>query len=147
MSNSTEVKRLKTMEADTNNVTEVQLVLECTALCTLCPYEMPKLESELAVWLWEMHWAENHPPAAPPASPSCTPLTDSVKLPVILSLNAEDWSPSLPQSGTRSGVTGTTSPPDKRRQLSNPPDKRRQLSSPPDKRRQLSSPPRRQKVL
>ena len=71
--------------------TMVQLELKCTAHCTLCPYETPELESEIAMWLWEMHWAENHPQAAPPASPSCTPLTDSMMLPVVQSIPAKDF--------------------------------------------------------
>jgi hypothetical protein len=38
--------------------------------------------------LVEEHRAENQPP---PASPSYTPLKDSVKLPVVLSIAAEDF--------------------------------------------------------
>jgi hypothetical protein len=99
MSNSTEVKSLKALElakdkalqVNTNMATMVQLELKCTAHCTLCPYETPELESELAVWLWEMHSAENHPRAAPPASPSCTPLTDSMMLPVVQNIPAKDF--------------------------------------------------------
>ena len=78
---------------NTNMATMVQLELKCTAHCTLCPYETPELESELAMWLWEMRVAAHryhHPPAAPPASPSYTTLTDSVKLPAVPSTNAED---------------------------------------------------------
>ena len=55
------------------------------------PLRDAELESELAVWLWEMHWAENHPQAAPPASPSCTPLTDSMMLLVVQSIPAKDF--------------------------------------------------------
>ena len=59
MSNSSEVKSLKAPElakekalrVNTNMATMVQLELKCTAHCTLCPYETPKLESELAMWL------------------------------------------------------------------------------------------------
>jgi hypothetical protein len=70
-----------------------QLELRCTAHCTVCPYKTPELESELAMWLWEMHVAEHHhlhPPAAPLASPSYTPLTDSVQLPRVPSITARD---------------------------------------------------------
>jgi hypothetical protein len=66
---------------NTNIATMVQLELKCTAHCTLCPYETPELESELAMWLWEMHWAENHPQA----------LTDSMMLPVVQSIPAKDF--------------------------------------------------------
>ena len=60
------------------------------------PLRDAELESELAVWLWEMHMAEHHHhhhhhPAAPPASPSCTPLTDSMMLPVVQSIPAKDF--------------------------------------------------------
>ena len=51
------------------------------------------MESELDMRLWEMHVAayhHHHHPAAPPASPSYTPLTDSVKLPAVPSIAAED---------------------------------------------------------
>ena len=101
MSNSTKVKSFKAQElakdkafqVNTNTATMVQLELKCTAHCTLCPYETPELDWELAVWLWEMHMAEHHHhhSAAPPASPSCTPLIDSMMLPVTQSIPAKDF--------------------------------------------------------
>ena len=42
------------------------------------------------VQVLKMHRAERHPPAAPPTAPSCTPLTDSMKLPAVPSTTAED---------------------------------------------------------
>ena len=86
------------MEADTDKHTKVQMELElrCIADCTdgtALTALTPELESELAMWLWEMHVAahhHHHPPAAPPAPPSYTPRTDSVKLLAVPSIAAED---------------------------------------------------------
>jgi hypothetical protein len=112
-------------------------------------YKTPKLESGPAVKLMKKHMAAHHPPATLPTSPSCTPLTDSMKLLVIQSIAAKDFYglpiQSLPvgikvKVGRKKVLQGgrkSTCPP--RRQLSRPP--RRQLSTPP--MRQLSSPPRR----
>jgi hypothetical protein len=93
MSNFSKVKSLKTMEADTDKHTKVQMELRCFANCTDCTALTPELESELAMWLWEMHVAahhHHHPPAAPLVSSSYTTLIDSVKLPAVPSIVAED---------------------------------------------------------
>jgi hypothetical protein len=51
------------MSKDKDNHSKVQMEpeLECTAYCTVCPYQTPQLESGLAVWLLELHWASSPP--------------------------------------------------------------------------------------
>ena len=110
MCNSTEVKSLealelakeKALQVNTNMATMVTLELECTVpSCDRgdgAHYKTPKLVSGLALALLLKHRAENHHLTAPPASSPCTPLKDSVKLPVILSIaprTTTDCPPSL----------------------------------------------------
>jgi hypothetical protein len=70
---------------------QTELELERTALCTRCLYEAPELVWELPRWLLELHALAAQAQSAPAHSPhTCTPLTDSVKLPAVPSIPAED---------------------------------------------------------
>ena len=89
-----ELAKEKALQVNTNMATMRLYELQCSApSCDRgdgARYKTPKVEADMAFILLKKHMEERHPPAAPPTSPSCTPLTDSVKLPAVPSIAAED---------------------------------------------------------